>query len=150
MTATQETDLLAGNFYFNAHTSAFPGGEIRGQVVGDNMVVFSNSLSGSNEIPSNVSIASGTVYGLYDKSTKSLKYVIAYSGLTPTAMHFHKAAAGANGDVVFEISAPYSSGMSGSVTLTTAQETDLLSKLWYVNVHSAAFAGGELRAQLVK
>ena len=150
LTATQETDLLAGNFYFNAHTSAFPGGEIRGQVVGDNMIVFSNSLSGSNEIPSNVSIASGTVYGLYDKSTKSLKYVIAYSGLTPTAMHFHKAAAGANGDVVFEIPAPYSSGMSGSVTLTAAQETDLLSKLWYVNVHSAAFAGGELRTQLVK
>ncbi len=150
LTAAQETELLAGNFYFNAHTAAFPNGEIRGQIANENMVVFSNSLSGANEIPANTSTATGTIYGLYDKSTKSLKYVLTYSGFTPVAMHFHKAAVGANGDVVFEIPAPYSSGMSGSVTLTAAQETDLLSKLWYVNVHSVAFAGGELRAQLVK
>ncbi|MGJ8639192.1 MAG: CHRD domain-containing protein [Opitutaceae bacterium] len=29
---TQETDLLAGNWYVNIHTSSFGGGEIRGQV----------------------------------------------------------------------------------------------------------------------
>ncbi|MBL8746529.1 MAG: CHRD domain-containing protein [Phycisphaerae bacterium] len=28
-----ETAILAGNAYYNLHTSAFPGGEIRGQVV---------------------------------------------------------------------------------------------------------------------
>lgn len=28
-----ETALLGGNLYFNLHTSVFPGGEIRGQVV---------------------------------------------------------------------------------------------------------------------
>ena len=30
--ATQETNLLAGNWYVNVHTSNFGGGEIRGQV----------------------------------------------------------------------------------------------------------------------
>jgi len=33
LTAEQAKDLLAGKWYFNLHTSANPGGEIRGQVV---------------------------------------------------------------------------------------------------------------------
>ncbi|GHB80756.1 CHRD domain-containing protein [Persicitalea jodogahamensis] len=32
LTATQEADLLNGLFYFNLHTAANPGGEIRGQI----------------------------------------------------------------------------------------------------------------------
>ncbi len=32
LTGTQETDLLAGNWYVNIHTGGFGGGEIRGQV----------------------------------------------------------------------------------------------------------------------
>jgi hypothetical protein len=33
LTPEQEKDLLAGNWYFNLHTSANPGGEVRGQVM---------------------------------------------------------------------------------------------------------------------
>jgi hypothetical protein len=32
LSAAQEGDLLAGNWYFNVHTAKNPGGEIRGQV----------------------------------------------------------------------------------------------------------------------
>jgi hypothetical protein len=32
LSAAQESDLLAGNWYFNLHTAKNPGGEIRGQV----------------------------------------------------------------------------------------------------------------------
>ena len=150
LTVAQETDLLAGNLYFNAHTAAYAGGEVRGQVVTDKMAIFSNDAVGSNEVPASGSAAKGSFYGAYDKTTKKLSYVFTYTGVTPTAMHFHKGAAGANGDVVSAIAGPYSSGMSGNVTLTAAQETDLLSGLWYHNTHSAAFAGGEIRAQLIK
>ncbi|MDX5435576.1 MAG: CHRD domain-containing protein [Pontibacter sp.] len=149
-TAAQETDLLEGNLYLNVHSAAQPGGELRGQVVSDQKVVFSNRLSGQNEVPQVNTSATGTFYGVYDKATKKLTYNIAYSGVTPTGMHFHKAAAGANGDVEIAVAGPYSSGMTGSVTLTAAQEADLLKGLWYLNVHSAAHAGGEVRAQLVK
>ncbi len=33
LTAAQIADLDAGNLYFNVHTTAFPGGEIRGQIL---------------------------------------------------------------------------------------------------------------------
>jgi hypothetical protein len=149
-TADQEADLLAGNLYLNTHSAAFAGGEIRGQLVRDQQVVFSNSLSGANEVGPTNSTATGTFYAVYDQATKKLSYMIYYEGLTPTSMHFHKAAAGANGDVVMAVEGPYSSGMMGSVTLNAEQEADLLKGLWYLNVHTDAHAGGEIRAQLVK
>ena len=150
LSAAQETDLLAGSVYFNAHSASFPGGEVRGQVVTDNMAIFSNDINGANEAPATSSTATGSFYGAYNKATKMLSYSIAYTGVTATAMHFHKAAAGANGDVVSAIAGPYATGMTGNVTLTAAQETDLLTGLWYLNIHSTALPGGEIRAQLIK
>lgn len=149
-TAAQEADLLAGKIYFNFHTTAFPGGELRGQVVTDNFVIFSNEANGDNEVPRSGSAAKGSYYGSYNKTTKVLSSVITYTGFTPTAMHFHKAAAGANGAVVHDIPGPFSSGMSRTTTLTAAQETDLLTGLWYLNAHSTALPNGEIRAQLIK
>lgn len=150
LTAAQETDLFAGNLYVNVHSTEFASGEIRGQIVPENQVAFASILSGANEVPATTSTATGTIYTVYDKSAKKLSYNIGYNGLEPTAMHFHKAAAGENGGVELEVAGPYSSGMTGSVMLTDAQAADLLNGLWYLNVHTAAEAGGEIRAQLVK
>lgn len=33
LTAEQETDLMAGNYYVNIHSASKPGGEIRGQLI---------------------------------------------------------------------------------------------------------------------
>jgi hypothetical protein len=43
------------------------------------------------------------------------------------------------------------SPIKGSATLTAAQAADLLAGKWYVNLHTAANGGGEIRGQaLVK
>jgi hypothetical protein len=39
LTEDQEANLLAGNFYVNVHTTGFPGGEIRGQLIPQLVVV---------------------------------------------------------------------------------------------------------------
>ena len=151
LTEAQEADLLAGKWYLNIHSDAYAAGELRGQAVTDEKDIFTNKLSGANEVPASGSAASGMFYGVYDKSSKVLSYTITYSpDLMPTAMHIHKAAAGANGDVVVAVEGPYSSGMTGSVTLTADQEADLYKGLLYLNVHSALHEGGEVRAQLIK
>lgn len=147
----QEADLLAGGLYLNVHSETFPGGEIRGQVVTDSKVVFANSISGGNEVPETPSTAMGSLYAVYDIASNELAYTITFADIVPTAMHFHKAAIDANGDVELLVEGPYTEGMvTGTLTLSEAQQADLLNGLWYLNVHSEAYAAGEIRAQLIK
>jgi hypothetical protein len=37
---------------------------------------------------------------------------------------------------------------AATVTLTDAQETDLLAGRWYANIHTPTYTGGEIRGQL--
>jgi hypothetical protein len=43
-----------------------------------------------------------------------------------------------------------SSPAEGSATLTDAQAADLVAGKYYVNVHTAANPGGEIRGQVIK
>jgi hypothetical protein len=115
------------------------------------ILVYNVNLSGANEVPANASASTGSVSGTYNKTTKILTLGIRYAGFTPTAWHIHKAAAGTNGGVLVNFGTTFVSPFSyTSTALTPEQETDLLAGLWYVNVHSATFPGGEIRAQLVE
>jgi hypothetical protein len=67
-----------------------------------------------------------------------------------TAAHFHGPAdPGKNAGVAVPIT-PNTSPLEGSTTLTDAQAADLQAGRWYVNVHTAANPGGEIRGQLTK
>ena len=78
---------------------------------------------------------------------------INYSGLSgpPTAAHFHgPAAPGANAGVAVPIPNPATSPVQGPATLTDAQAADLLAGRYYINIHTAANPGGEIRGQVAK
>jgi len=99
----------------------------------------------------------GSVTVLYDSSTKTLLYSIIYRmnpGSNATAAHFHGPAdLGANAGVAIGLPTPptgNSGKLTGAVTLTAAQEADLLAGHWYFNIHSTLAAGGEMRAQLLE
>ncbi len=116
------------------------------------VVKFKAELKGSSEVPPNQTGGSGTVTASYDTSTKQLTWDGTYSGLTgpATAAHFHgPAEPGKNAGVAVPIT-PATSPLHGSATLTDAQASDLLAGRWYVNVHTEANKGGELRGQLEK
>ncbi|WP_205502169.1 CHRD domain-containing protein [Rufibacter psychrotolerans] len=118
-----------------------------------NLVQFQNTtLTGAKEVPANNSTATGTFSGTYNQDTKILTYTITWTGLTATNMHFHKGEVGSPGPVVIPIgSAPYTSPINAQTPpLTQDQEADLLAGRWFVNIHSAAFQGGEIRGQVVR
>ena len=106
-------------------------------------------LSGQNEVPPNASGGSGT--GKVELDGNVLKWNITYSGTTGpvTAGHFHgPAQPGANAGVVVPFAGPLASPIVGSATLTPAQVDQLKQGLWYINLHTAANPGGELRGQV--
>jgi hypothetical protein len=115
-----------------------------------NTVAFKGSLSGANEVPPKQTAGTGTFEVTLNKDNYQLHYHVVYSGLSgpATAAHFHgPAAAGSNAGVVLPFKG-YTSPIDGDATLTPAQAADLLAGLWYINVHTAANPGGEIRGQV--
>ena len=111
------------------------------------------TLDGKSEVPPNTSAAKGSADLEWDAASKKLSWKITYSGLSgpATAAHFHgPAAAGANAGVAVPIPNATSSPVEGSATLTDAQAADLAGGKYYINIHTAANPGGEIRGQVMK
>ena len=108
------------------------------------------SLSGSQEVPAVTTSASGSgtiVVGV----DKSVSGSISTTGVAGLAAHIHVGAAGKNGPVIIPLTKG-ADGASWSVPagakLTDAQYDSYKAGDLYVNVHSAAHKGGEIRGQL--
>lgn len=118
-----------------------------------NTMAVSGDLKGDNQVPAVSTSASGNVTGTYDKNTKALNYTVTFKDLTGPAIagHFHIAPPGqANPTPEEPIAIP--SAASGSVTGTTTKASviaALMAGNLYVNIHTAANKGGEIRANLV-
>ncbi|MBK5278023.1 MAG: CHRD domain-containing protein [Bacteroidia bacterium] len=152
VTASTETSI----------TTSVPAGATSGTIsvtVGDQTVtstatfridvLFKATLSGANERPNpNTSTATGSATLTYNDESNIFTIVITYSGMTATASHIHKGEPSVAGGVVFPFSPVTSPINYTSVALTEAQEADLRAGLYYVNVHSSTFTGGEIRGQL--
>lgn len=149
LTESQVAALAAGGLYYNAHSTANPGGEIRGQIGRD---VFNAQMSPAQEVPPPASAATGSGFLSLDPATRRFTARITVSGVAATAAHIHEAAAGANGPVIFPLTeTPAGSGVwvsAADATLTEAQVATLRAGGLYFNAHSAAFPGGEIRGQI--
>jgi hypothetical protein len=114
---------------------------------------FKANMDATQEVPSNDSKGKGTADLTYDTATKNLNWTITFDGLTgPAAVaHFHgPAEPGKNAGVALLIGQNPTSPAKGSAMLTEAQAADLIAGRWYVNVHTAANKGGEIRGQVTK
>jgi hypothetical protein len=111
------------------------------------------TLDGKSEVPPNASTGTGTADIDYDAATKKLSWKLTYSGLSgpATAAHFHgPAEPGKNAGVAVAIPNAIEVPAEGSAILTDAQAADLMAGKYYVNVHTAANPGGEIRGQVTK
>lgn len=98
------------------------------------------------------SAGKGTGAFTYDTATKVLTYKVDYSGLTgpATMAHIHgPAEPGANAGVLVPFTA-VANPFSGTATLTDDQAAALTAGKTYVNIHTAANRGGEIRGQITR
>lgn len=126
------------------------------EVASTKMMKTNVALNGMQESPAVTTTGSGTMDYDYDRTTKMFHYTIRWNGLSgaPTGMHIHgPAARGANSGVLAGITGFTNAAtgtVSGMVTIDNMnlKESDLLGGMWYVNIHTSANAGGEIRGQI--
>ena len=124
-------------------------------------------MTAAQEFPSNTSAAIGIMDVAYSKETRILTWSVTWSGLTGpvTLMHIHGLAPrGFSAGVVQNIITPSGGIATPNATLYPAtgkfsgttladgfliKEHDLLNGLYYMNIHTAANTGGEIRGQIV-
>ena len=142
----------AGELYFNVHTNDHPGGELRGQIAPDSVAVVFSALSGSQQIPELQSAASGVAATTFHGASGRLTVHVHTQGVDDAvAAHVHRAFAGANGGVAvgLEADAARVGLWSADAMLDDSMQAAFSAGEFYVNVHTPANPGGELRAQIV-
>jgi hypothetical protein len=113
--------------------------------------ILKATLSGASEVPPTTSAGTGSATATLDTATGKLIWDVTYSGLTgpAKAAHIHgPAGPGQNAGVVVPLKGNLASPIRGSATLTAPQMADLEAGQYYVNIHTAANKGGEIRGQL--
>jgi hypothetical protein len=107
------------------------------------------TLSGDQEVPAvkTAGAGSGAISVAADKSVSGS---VTTTGVAGTMAHIHEAAPGKNGPVVIPLSKSGDSTWSvpAGAKLTDAQFSSFKAGNLYVNVHTAANPGGEVRGQL--
>ena len=129
------TALLAGCMHGNASTQTYHA-----------------TLTAAQEVPPTTSGGTGTATVTVDTAAKTVTWNVTYSGLTGPAgaAHIHgPAAPGSNAGVVINIgTGGLASPITGTAPITDAQIADLAAGKDYINIHTAANKGGEIRGQL--
>jgi hypothetical protein len=107
------------------------------------------SLAGNQEVPpvNTQASGSGTIKVADDRSVSGS---VTTTGVNGTAAHIHQGAAGQNGPVILPLTktGPSTWSVPAGARLTDAQYAAYKAGNLYVNVHSDANKGGEVRAQL--
>jgi len=126
-------------------------------------------LTGANETPANASTALGSMDVAYSKETRMLSYTVRWSGLTDSVslMHIHGLgpsgfAAGIVQNIVHTSNSIFPQKTSGKFTFTKTgspsgvlladgvlvKENDILNGMFYMNIHTSVYPGGEIRGQI--
>ncbi len=142
-TLTAEAEDAAGNVATSAPTT----------VTVQNMLMFTVAPNGNEQVPVSDSQATAQANLTVNAVTGDIEGTLTTSGITATAAHIHDAYAGTNGSVLVPLDQdagdPAIFTVPASTALDTAGVDRLLAGGLYINVHSAAAPGGEIRGQIL-
>ena len=159
LTEAQAAELLDGLWYINLHTALNQPGEIRGQVfLNANTISLNAVLDTDQEVPApdpaTPEGAGGTAVMTLDTASRLFSWRVEFSGLSGNngiiAAHFHgPAPVGGTAPPLIDIGEVGSlSPLVGSRLMAAPEIADLLSGLWYINLHTDLNRSGEVRGQI--
>lgn len=142
--------------------------EMEGEIM---PTLYAATLNGTAEVPPVETEATGLAEIYFDEEAMTLTWEVSFEGLSgpATGAHIHgPAPEGSIADVVIDLTIGHQaegppdliandpvlgevdiiSPLEGSTTITEEQATDLGAGLWYVNIHTEANPGGEIRGQI--
>jgi len=141
LTGPQYTALLAGELYFNVHTNANLGGEIRGQInLQGGVLAGVATLDKNQEVPASTSTATGQGTLLVDAATRTiLTSYITHNVANATLAHLHNSPTGAIGNgppiVSFNLGTGFAAPSAGT-QVSAVDVANFLANYLYFNVHS--------------
>jgi hypothetical protein len=123
----------------------------------NNYVGSALPMSGAQEVPAVTTGATGTINASYNKLSKTLSYTVNFSGLSGNAVaaHIHGTAEAGFVAGVLQSFSGFPAKTSGTYSGTLfvdgikIKEAELLAGWYYINIHTAANGGGEIRGQLI-
>ncbi|MCC3159415.1 CHRD domain-containing protein [Hymenobacter sp. 15J16-1T3B] len=156
--------FLSGGANVVFTTAANPNGEIRGQIYRLAREGYTFALNGQQEAPNPVSSGGyGAGFVSVDRDQNNAHFALVWGGLSGPATqgHFHTGLLRQAGPVVFNLPAFFNNTTNpfeanGFWTSTAAQPFTLRRSLqfrrdsMYVNLHTAANPGGEIRGQVLR
>jgi hypothetical protein len=154
LTADQIAFLLDGELYLNVHSAAYPGGEIRAQIIPDNIQVVFANMDGSQVVPAATTTASGLAAVTLNKDENEVSVHVSSTGADDaTDAHVHVAAAGSNAsDTLITLEKdPAKAGhwSAEDQPITSANHDAFDANNWYVDVHTPGAPDGAIRGQFV-
>ena len=154
LTAEQVTALLQGKLYVIATSVANPRGEIRGQIVPDNIVVTFASMQRSQEVAAVGLAAGGVAAATVDTTANTLTIHVNSTGVDDAmAAQVASGAAGASGRELAGLTQDavnmghWSTELAG---VSAADVGNFKAGKWYVSVATPAEPSGAIRAQITK
>ena len=155
LSAAQREALMNGKLYFNVHTAANAAGEIRGQVFASGGLGSAGQLDPGQEPNGATGDGSGTMSTTLTSQGLSLDMTVSNLTGAATAAHIHNAPQGENGGVARTVHTSFDGNSlsllwqaSDGEALTPLLNREIIAGRTYVNVHTAANGGGEIRGQI--
>lgn len=112
---------------------------------------FHALINSGQETPPTGTTATGIAHLTYDTATNTLCYAITHNAAGEVTAHIHgPAAPGVPGLIVLPL--PIGLVKQACVVAPPAPfvKADLFKNLYYINIHTGAFPGGEIRGQILR
>ncbi len=154
--------FLSGGYYINIHTDANPNGEIRGQIYKLSREGYVYDFAAQNEVPPSACMGTGVGMVTIDRDQSNAHYMMVVSdiGESIAAAHFHNAAPGMNGGVIFDLGPSFANfnnvaaygywTENDAMPFMTANSVMFRNNEVYTNIHTATCPDGAIRGNSMR